>query len=277
MDNNLKHIIKIADSAFKHCLYHGQPLPPVDMSEYITWDWNVTENEELVFYTDNHIQSPKHTHKRRIAWLIEPYCKQPHNYEWLKRNYHLYDMVITHDHEMLDVDDRFVFVPHCGAWIEHENRHISHIKTKLVSMITSQKRNVPDHHKRHELISRHKNIIDVMGRGYIPIEPISKGLIDYMFHIAMENQRRDFYFTEKLMNPLLVGTVPIYYGMPSIDKYFDTRGMILFNDINELNTILPELSTELYQSLQPYIKINYELASEYILAEDWMFKNGVIS
>ena len=81
-----------------------------------------------------------------------------------------------------------------------------------------------------------------MGRGYNPIEPISKGLIDYMFHIAMENQSRDYHFSEKIINPIMVGSIPIYYGMPSIGKFFDTRGMILFNEVNEMEDILKTLN-----------------------------------
>ena len=69
-----------------------------------------------------------------------------------------------------------------------------------MSIIASGKKNVVDHYKRHEIIARHNNVIDVMGRGYTPIEPISVGLIDYMFHIAMENQSRDYHFSEKLIN-----------------------------------------------------------------------------
>ena len=94
-------------------------------------------------------------------------------------------------------------------------------------MITSGKKNVADHHKRHEIISRYGNKIDVMGRGYKPIEPISVGLIDYMFHIAMENESRDYHFSEKLINPIMVGSIPIYYGMPSVKEYFYEGGMIV--------------------------------------------------
>ena len=116
-----------------------------------------------------------------------------------------------------------------------------------------------------------------MGRGYTPIEPISKGLIDYMFHIAMENQRGDYYFTEKIINPLMVGTVPIYYGMSTIGDYFDTRGMIIFNDISEIPDILGTLSNELYISMKPHIDTNFKLAHQYTLSEDWMIENGVFN
>ena len=276
MDSNLTKI-KIVDSAFKHCQYHGQPLPRVDTSKFMEWDWNVSPNEDLVFYTDNHIRNPQHGHKKRIAWLIEPRCKQPHNYEWIVRGNKHYDYVLTHDKQLLDRGENFIFYPHCGAWIEHENRKVTHDKTKLVSMITSAKRNVADHQKRHELIQRHSDVIDVMGRGYKPIEPISKGLIDYMFHIAMENQQGDYYFTEKIINPMLVGTIPIYYGMTTIGDYFDTRGMIIFNDINEIPGILNKLTPELYKEMLPYVKSNFKEAHKYILSEDWMIENNVFN
>jgi len=272
MDNHLT--IKIVDNAFKHCQFHGQPVPIVNTAKHITWDWDVSDNEELVFYTDNNIYNIKPGHKKRVAWLIEPACKQLSNYQWISQNNKLFDYVLTHDHELLSLGQNFVFYPHCGCWIEEENRRTDHEKTKVVSIITSNKRNVPGHLLRHELITKHKDTIDVYGRGYTPIEPISLGLKDYMFHIAMENQQKDFYFTEKIMNPMLTGTVPLYFGMPSIDKFFDTRGMIIFNDINELDNILPSLNIDLYNSMKPYTEENFKLAHEYMLSEDWLYKIG---
>jgi hypothetical protein len=269
--------IKILDRAFKHCQYHGQPVPRVDTSKYMEWDWNVGQDEELVFYTDDYISNPQLTHKKRIAWLIEPRCKQPQTYNWISTNNLLYDFVLTHDAELLNLGSNFIFYPHCGAWIEHENRSTDHIKTKLVSMITSAKRNVADHIKRHELIQRHSDVIDVMGRGYKPIEPISEGLKDYMFNISMENQQGDYYFTEKIINPILTGTIPIYYGMSTIGNYFDTRGMIIFDDIDEIPSILSTLTSGLYKEMLPYAKINFALAKQYVLSEDWMIENGVFN
>ena len=50
-----------------------------------------------------------------------------------------------------------------------------------------------------------------MGRGYKPIELIQTGLIDYMFNLNMENRIRIIIFL-KIIN-VMVGTVPIYYGI----------------------------------------------------------------
>jgi len=89
----------------------------------------------------------------------------------------------------------------------------------------------------------------------------------------MENQSRDYHFSEKLINPIIVGTIPIYYGMPSIGDYFDTRGMIIFNDVEEIGDILSSLNEELYDSMLPYARENFKIAQDYILSEDWMYEN----
>jgi hypothetical protein len=265
--------LKIIDTSFAHCAYSNNPTPPTSFSKHIEWDRNVSDVEDLVFYTDGNVMRPKTGHKRRIAWMIEPYVKQPNHYNWLMNNNHLFEYVLINDKQFLDKGENFIYFPFGGCWIDVNDRKVEHEKSKLVSIITSGKRNVPDHFKRHEIIERHKNIIDVMGRGYNPIDPISKGLIDYMFHIAMENQSRDYHFSEKIINPIMVGTIPIYYGMPSIGNYFDTRGIILFNDVSEIDDILKTLDRNLYIDMLPYAKENFKLAQEYILSEDWMYKN----
>ena len=265
--------LKILENTFTHCDYSNNPMPPVSFSKYVEWDRNVSDEEELVFYTDVNIDRPRPGHKRRIAWLIEPYVKQPHRYEKLLNNSDDFEYVLVNDKKLLDAGDKFIYYPFGGCWIETENRRTNHDKSKLVSMITSGKKNVADHYKRHEIINRYGNKIDVMGRGYKPIEPISVGLIDYMFHIAMENESRDYHFSEKLINPIMVGSIPIYYGMPSVKEYFYEGGMIVFNEVDELEDILNSLSYDLYKKMLPDAKRNFKIAENYILSEDWMYEN----
>ncbi len=265
--------LKIIDSAFGHCSYSNNPLPITSISKYIEWDRNVSKNEDVVFYTDKDLQKVNVTgHKKRIAWLIEPYVKQPNQYEWILKNNKLFDYVLLNDKTFLDRGENFIFYPFGGCWIEPENRKF-HNKSKKVSIICSAKKTVPDHYKRHELISRYSNNIDVLGRGYNRIASITDGLKDYYFHIAMENQRRDLHFSEKLINPIMTGTIPIYWGMPSIGDYFDLRGLILMNNIDEFEDIYKSLDSKLYDKMLPYAKENFKIAQQYILSEDWMFEN----
>jgi len=274
--------LKLLDKSLTTCQVSGNTImyrdtpaghlfpPPLTTSKYeFEWDWNVSNSEDLVFYTDFFIQSPNPSHLRKVAWLIEPPCKQPHNYNWISKNNRLYDYVLTFDETLLARGENFVFYPYGGCWIESENRTTEHKKSKCVSIITSGKKKVLGHLIRHDLIKKFGSQIDVMGMGYNPISAISTGLKEYMFHIAMENESRNFYFTEKIINPIMTGTVPIYYGMPSIGKYFDVRGMILFNTVDEVGEILNGLSESKYKELLPYVKENFKVAQKYILAEDY--------
>ena len=74
----------------------------------------------------------------------------------------------------------------------------------------------------------------------------------------------------------MVGTIPIYYGPECIGDYFDTRGMIIFKEVSEVEDILKEISSKLYQSMLPYIKENFKIVTEkYNMIEDWMYENGI--
>ena len=68
-------------------------------------------------------------------------------------------------------------------------------------------------------------------------------------------------------------TIPIYYGCDSIGDYFNTKGMVLFNEVEEMKDILNNLSKKMYNEMLPYAVENFKMAEEYILSEDWMYNN----
>ena len=51
--------IKLVDGGFKHCVYSSNPAIPTSYSKYIVWDRNVSETENVVFYTDDDILKPR--------------------------------------------------------------------------------------------------------------------------------------------------------------------------------------------------------------------------
>ncbi len=65
----------------------------------------------------------------------------------------------------------------------------------------------------------------------------SEFIRDYQFNIACENSSSPGYITEKLIDPLLVGSVPIYWGDPEISKDFDPKCMINVSDFKSLNDL----------------------------------------
>jgi hypothetical protein len=88
-------------------------------------------------------------------------------------------------------------------------------------------------------------------------------LFSSMFHVAVENQRCEGFFTEKLVDCFRTKTVPIYFGTPDIADYFDPNGMIIVNDFGDLLNVLSGLSPEDYLNMMPHVETNYLRSLEY--------------
>ena len=96
------------------------------------------------------------------------------------------------------------------------------------------------------------------------IDPIGYGrrvLFDNsMFNVVIENVKYDNWYN-KIGDNFLSKTVPLYWGCSNISEFgYDERGIIRFNDKNELLDIINNLTSETYESMLPYINHNYELA-----------------
>ena len=73
------------------------------------------------------------------------------------------------------------------------------------------------------------NRVDFYGSGCEkPIEFKIEALKDYMFSIVIENSIESDYFTEKILDCFLSGTIPVYVGSKTTSQYFDENGIIYF-------------------------------------------------
>ena len=88
-------------------------------------------------------------------------------------------------------------------------------------------------------------------------------LFNSQFHIAIESSKYENYFTEKLIDAIITKTVPVYWGCTNIDKFFNPKGMIIVNDLEDIIIKTNELTPETYENMLPYIEENFELAKEY--------------
>lgn len=52
----------------------------------------------------------------------------------------------------------------------------------------------------------------------------------YKFVLAIENSRHPGYITEKIINPMLAGAIPIYYGAPDVIQHFNPKSFIRIDD-----------------------------------------------
>lgn len=209
----------------------------------------------------------------KIGWLIEPREVFPSRYQNFKNYYKNYDYILTHDYELLEkYPNNTKFVPFGGCWIKDYNFRIFP-KSKLISIILSNKNHLPGHKLRHQIVDCLEGL-DLYGRGTSnPIEYKEEGLKDYYFSITIENSKTPNFFTEKLMDCFATGTIPIYWGCPNIGDFFDTEGMIIIDNIYDLSKVLPLLTPEYYNSKSDSIKKNLELCKDYNVTEDWIFKN----
>lgn len=277
-----KKLIKIFDNAFAHEDYCGSKLGG-NYSQKITWDRSGNINDgDIVFFTDTSLSLVERINKNctKIAWLIEPKEVQSWSYFYIKDNHKLFDYVLTYDTDLLSISSKFIKNPMWCSWVHPENHGI-HTKSKNLSIIASNKKFVEGHRLRHEFISKYEKLIDfdIFGgltsgnSGYKPIGCKSEGLSDYRFSIVIENLKKDFFFTEKIIDCFLTGTIPIYWGANNISEYFDQRGIISFSSIEEIKSFIDKINETTYNEMMPFVRNNFEIASKFKTVEDYMYEN----
>ncbi|MBU2616326.1 MAG: hypothetical protein KKC19_04445 [Nanoarchaeota archaeon] len=63
----------------------------------------------------------------------------------------------------------------------------------------------------------------------------------YKFTIAFENRTEDGWTTEKLTHPLLVGSIPIYFGNKKVGKDFNSKCFINANDFKSVEEVVKHI------------------------------------
>jgi hypothetical protein len=95
-------------------------------------------------------------------------------------------------------------------------------KSKLISVISSNKAFTEGHRKRLEFVEKIKSHfgdqIDVFGRGIKDFDDKWDVIADYKYTIAIENDDCDDWVTEKFFDCLYARTLPFYYGCPNLEE-----------------------------------------------------------
>ena len=180
---------------------------------------------------------------------------------------------MTHDAELLEkYPNKTKFTIFGGTWIKNKNYGM-HNKSRNISMIYSGKQSLTGHKMRH-MVATTVSGIDLFGHGSLkPIKYKEEALLNYRFSIIIENSKTPNYFTEKLVDCLITGTVPIYWGCPNVGEFFDTNGMILVDGPQDIKEVVASLGEKDYIDRIAHIRNNIELAKKYAITEDWMYDN----
>ncbi|MES2812669.1 MAG: glycosyltransferase family 10 [Bacteroidota bacterium] len=103
-------------------------------------------------------------------------------------------------------------------------------KTKLISVISSDKVITEVHRKRREFVEKIKlhfgDKIDVFGRGICDFEDKWDVLANYKYSIAIENDYCEDWVTEKFFDCLYTHTLPFYYGCPNLESMVNEKSFI---------------------------------------------------
>ena len=266
-DNKERHTIP---KLFSYC--YNQSIGEFNLT--------ILQDENILHYLENKIEIDKT--KPIIAILAEgPHLfNQRAVYEQIQQDHEKFDKVLGW-HESLFNLPNFEFKPisEISQWSALPNELDTsqfqvYNKNKMTSFITSTKNMCSGHQFRLDCLNKiqqEKLNVDLYGRGINEIDSKLQGLKDYRFCIAMENDYTNNYFTEKLLDCMLSGTIPIYHGCKNIEKYFDINGIITFETVDELVNILNNLTDKDYKSRLSAIQKNYEIALTWWEDNDRLF------
>jgi hypothetical protein len=236
-------------------------------------EWKKDKSANISIHIDYHVQYKVDNSKLNFAWLSESRTINPKLYEWCEANVEYleqnFELIFTNDKSLLKLSPKFKLVI-CSAHPWVKQRGIFE-KTKLVSMIASNKSLCPEHELRKYVIDKFKDDIDLYGRGYLEIEDKSIGLNDYYFTICMENLTYSNGYSEKITDCFATGTIPIYYGSPDIGEVFNEDGIIWLTEEFSIDDLTPEL----YWSKIEAVRDNYQRAINFPIAEDWIYETYI--
>lgn len=244
--------------------------------------YNNLEDGDETFYIERLIQLGLQDKKssKKYGILFEPKWYNPTTLE-IKKNpqpyIDAYECIFTHDKELIQNNpDFFKFIPGQGALVEEFGLFE---KSKLVSCCVSDKVMSEGHRLRLEFAKELEKTgqVDMYGYGanfkYAPTK--LETLKDYMFQFCLENDSYESYYTEKIHDCFLTGTIPIYYGAPDIGDFYNINGIIMIlPDENGVLSFNSEcLTEEYYYDHFDAVKENYEIALTEQTIEDYIYRN----
>jgi GR25 family glycosyltransferase involved in LPS biosynthesis/tetratricopeptide (TPR) repeat protein len=167
-------------------------------------------------------------------------------------------------------------------------------KSKFCSFVVSKNKSLGGNRYRHELvkaiIETTELPIDIYGYSCEEYSNVYKGdarvkhalewkpdipfgtepFEDYRFNICIENTASNHYFSEKIVNPLIYNTIPVYLGCKNIDDYLskDTHCIKLKGNVQDDIEIL----TDLFKN-QDYFASSLSIDTEDILKRNNLFYN----
>ena len=227
---------------------------------------SLSPNDEVFLFSSKRaLTFSRHELQAKVSLLVaEPVAVQKRLYQLLPYFERRFHRIATHANEILVSCTNAEKWVHGGRWVPL-NQVDTCSKPELISIIASKKKSSEGHKLRHELIeyARDKRIsLKTFGKGYQYLDNKQDGHLPFRFSVIIENSKSDGYFTEKLIDAILCGSIPIYWGDPSVGKYFNLNGFIQCQNLEDLKLAIENVTVEMYDRMAPITIENKARASD---------------
>lgn len=168
---------------------------------------------------------------RSNIWCVVQEPPDP-SFRWIEKGFPYYGRVFTQDERL-----RGKKITHThGSLPWHVGRNYDELhgqpppaKSRDLAWITSNLAANAGHRRRLAFLARLQQAkvpFDLFGRGFQPLPDKWDGLAPYRYGIAVENHSAPHYWTEKIMDCFLAGTMPLYFGARNIGDYFPADSFV---------------------------------------------------
>lgn len=216
----MKHRIKLYDKIFAHTYTMSNGYLKLEPDNFV-W-YRGDDYCDVSVFTDFSLDEVDNCDSKiKIALLMESPAVFPDAYNKILLIKDKFDLVLTFKSSLVLLSKKINYYPLGGTWIKSEDWQVYN-KTKLCSFIASNKKQSTGHIVRHQIYDLIKDNPNIDCYGEIannPIEYKLDALKDYKFSIVIENDDIDGYFTEKLIDCVLTGTIPIIWSARRVTEF----------------------------------------------------------
>lgn len=195
------------------------------------------------------------------------------NHDWIIQNKDSFSLILTCYKELINKCDNAIYCPYGESWSWDNPYEYKPIQKEFkTSFLRGIKLQAPGHVIRHQIFDRQSEMntpiefweaLGTLDTYENVVNSKFESFHKYMFSLCIENTIHSGYFTEKITDCILHKTIPIYWGCPNINEYYDINGLITFNTSDEAISIINNLTLNDYFDRLEFIEKNYNRAFEY--------------
>ena len=242
--------------------------------DFVSFDLNCSQQIEL--YVNEIPTTAKSDDVLRFVYLIVPNDIQDERNRAIFFYKKTYDFLLTHDDFLLQRIPDAYLLEFGSCWAKN---YVLTQKDFAVSFVCGGKMITQGHMLRRAIWENENAITSIKKNFYISsnfsgnlsnpksypmLRSDKNALFNSQFHICIENSRQTNFFTEKLIDAIYTKTIPIYYGCNNISDWFDTRGLILVNSLEETIDVIRNLKEATYNQMLPYVEENYTRSLRFV-------------